>query len=455
MEDTFDKLPPHDIEAEKCLLASMMLDPEIIERVAGQFNRDAFYTTDNQIIFDILMQMNMAGLRIDAITLRAQLAKRMLLEEIGGTAYIAEILGTVPSAAHWESYQRIIKNKAHLRGAIAAANEVLRSCYSPLHDGDEMRIVESAIESLEKLKATGTTVPYRRISELMIDFFEERTTGDGSLFIPTCLRELDEIIYGFPVPGFSVAAARASMGKSLFAKQCAREVAAHSVPTLIVSIEENERKIAGNQFSSIAGIDGHNVFYGKWSEQTTAQAAESLNHVAMPFFVATSAMRISEICAVITKAVKDEGVKLAFVDHIHLADAESDISREQQISQMAKRLKKLASRLGIHICALAQLNKGGGGIENYKRRPLPVDLRDSGSLHEDADLLIMFHRSDYYHLSDPDYEKNHTIEIYVHKQKYGGPGKVIEYFDGRHSMIREWDQLADGPCPDWGQLLSL
>lgn len=458
MEDFgFDKLPPHDLEAEKCLLASMMLDQNVIETVVDGMREDYFYQADHTIIFKILRDMNEAGLRVDAITLRDQLRKRHLLDEVGGTAYLADIISSVPSAAHYQSYLKIVKSKAQLRGTIAVANEILRDCYAPMQDGGEAIILEKAQTNLEVLKSTGVPVEYRRIDAILEDFYDEKCSEKESKFVPTRIVSIDELIYGFPVPGFSVIAARASMGKSLFAKQCGKDIAAFHVPTLLVSVEEPETKIAGNAISSASTLTSANVFRDRWNKEQAQEAALAMNHFKIPFFVCTVANRISQICRVITEAVRKSGIKLAFVDHIHLVDPETpgNVQREQQVSQLSKKLKALSRRLNIHIGALAQLNKGGGGKENYTRRPMPMDLRDSGSLHEDADLLIMFHRTDYYHLGDAGYVPNNTIETYIHKQKYGGPGKCINFFDGRHSKIREWYELDDGPTPTWDSLSDL
>lgn len=449
LNDSFDRLPPHSLDAEMCVLASMMLDVEMLEQITGVLNRDSFYSADHMMIFDVLVDLFRAGTRVDAIILREALSKRGLLEEIGGTAYIAQILGTVPSAAHGLHYADIVRDKALLRSLIAISNESLREAYAP-RTGEVAPIFDSAIAKLELAKRTASTIHYKRFKDVLFEFYESKVDNKASNFIRSGLTKLDDIIYGFPIPGTSIIAGRGGMSKSLLVKQFARHIATAGTPSMLCAIEEQENKIAANAISAAIGVDSRYVFDRKWDEEDQKRAAEAYGLIGdIPFFVTDKATRLSEVCSAISHGVRKDGVKIAFVDHIHIL--QSDDSREQQeqrISGIGVTLKMLAKRLGIHICMCAQMNLGGGGQENYKRRPLASDLRGSGSLFDNTDLLIMLHRSDFYHQNEPGYRKNHTLEVYVHKQKYGGPGSTKFFFDGPHSTVKEFDMECFVDDPD-------
>ena len=454
----FDRLPPHSIEAEMCLLASMMLDKEAVESVTRAVDREMFYQADHQIIFDVLLKLHGQSRAVDAVIVREELLKRQLLEEVGGAAYLAAILDSVPSAAHAMSYARVVREKALLRQLISASNDVLRAAYAP-HE-EAASILTDAEKSILRIaeahrSGIGAADSIQTLESIVYRVLESKENRKVER-IPTGLAAIDRRIGGVPVGGLTLIAGRAGMGKSQLGKQIAMNHAKAGGVPLIVSIEESAHKIGENYLSGASGIRNSRIVYNfekqtffddrgqdvSLSEQDWGELSHAAGRLApLKLYVDDAQQKLSDIARVIRRAVRKHGVTMVFVDHLHLIDAETDANRVQQITMISGGLKNLFKELKIAGVVAAQMNRGGGaqGVEQ-DAPPELWQLRDSGSLEQDGDLIFQLHRADYYNWKKlgKDFVPDNRLRIYINKSKSGGVGHQDAYFDGDHQQVLDW-----------------
>jgi len=430
----FDRLPPHSIEAEQCLLASMMLDKESIGQVIQIVERDAFYQADHQIIFDILVKLYEQNKPIDAVIVREELLKRQLLEEVGGTAYLAQLLGMVPSAAHATHYAGIVREKFLLRQLIAASNDILRDAYSPhekadvIVDRSEHRIFEIA----EK-RIGGNLVPLESVLHEVYEMIEEK----GRRGIETDFHEIDEMLNGLQNGEMIIIAARPSMGKTAFAMNIVEAVAAnHRLPCAVFSLEMSKQQLAQRMLCSRAGIDAQKVRKGMLSaEEFHKLAAVVVELSKAPIWVDDSpGLTVLELRAKARRLKRQHDIRLIMIDYLQLMDNPGPENRQQQISEISRGVKAVARELEIPVIALSQLNRAAEGRDGH--RPRMSDLRESGSIEQDADVIMLLHREDYYRMSEPDFMPDNIAEIIIAKQRNGPTGTVKLTFDARTTTFR-------------------
>lgn len=435
----FDRLPPHDSDAEKCLIASMMIDQSVIPAVLQMVNRDAFYGVDHQIYFDVITTTHRAGKPTDSVIVRNALKSKGLWEEVGGNEYLTTLLTAVPSAAHALHYAGIVREKSIGRQLIVIANDTLREAYgSHEQEWSFLDLAKTVERSSASLIMTGVAHTVITLEIAAIELYEERERGDVRR-IPTGLSELDALVGGLPIGKFTEIAGRAGMGKSQLAKQIVLNMAERGEPAGLVSIEEDRRKIATNMIANLSDLNNDHLTYGVWTKEDWASVAATIQRLSgKKFHIADSVEKLSQIEAMITLMAVKHKCRAVFVDHIHLADAETKENRERQVALISKGLKGLAKRLDIAVVGLCQLNRGAGGADEYNKRPQLRDLRDSGSLEADGDLIIMLHREDYYRAREPGYELTRRLEALIRKNKDGPSGEVPLLFDGDHQRITNW-----------------
>src|SRR5436190_1460891 len=256
----FDRLPPHSIEAEMCLVASMMLDKEMIGQIVQIIDREAFFQADHQVIYDTLVKLYEQNRPIDAIIVREELAKRQLLDEVGGSRYLGEILNSVPSAAHGAHYAGIVREKFLLRQLIGASNEILRDAYAPHEQADlVLDKAEKRIFEIAEQKSTGQMVPMEEVLHEVFEMIENR----GQRGIETGFFELDDMMNGLQNGEMVIVAARPSMGKTAFAMNVIEHIAADSVlPCAVFSLEMSKQQLAQRMLCSRGQIDAHKLRKG-------------------------------------------------------------------------------------------------------------------------------------------------------------------------------------------------
>ena len=437
----FDKLPPHSIESERCLLASMMLDKEMVGNVVQIVDREAFFLADHQIIFDVLVKLYEHNRPIDAVILREELIKRQLLEEVGGVQYLAAILSTVPSAAHGAHYAGIVREKALLRQLIASSNEILRDAYAPHEQADivldraEKRIFEIAMK-----KVGGQMVAMEDVLHEVFEMIENR----GQRGIETGFFEMDDMLNGLQNGEMIIVAARPSMGKTAFAMNVIEHIAADSLlPCAVFSLEMSKQQLAQRMLCSRGQIDAHKLRKGMLQSHEYAHLANVVGELAKaPIWVDDSpGLTPLDLRAKARRLKLQHDVKAIMIDYMQLMDNPGPESRQQQISEISRGIKAVARELNVPVLALSQLNRATEGRDGH--RPRMSDLRESGSIEQDADVVMLLHREDYYRMSEPDFTPDNIAEVIIAKQRNGPTGTVKLTFLNKTTRFENLASQAD------------
>ena len=437
----FDRLPPHSIEAEQSLLASMMLDKEIVGQAVSIVDRDAFYQADHQILYDIIVKLYEANRPTDTVIVREELIKRQLLEEVGGTAYLGQILNTVPSSAHGVHYANIVREKAMLRQLISASNNILRDAYAPHETADVvLDKAEKRIFEIAEKKISGSMTPLETVLHEVFETIENR----GQRGIETGFLELDEMTNGLQKGEMIIIAARPSMGKTAIAMNIIEGVACDGGHACgVFSLEMSKQQLAQRMLCSRGAVDAHKLRKGALSSAEFQKLAVTVGELAKaPIWVDDAAgLTILEFRAKARRLKMQHDVKLIMVDYLQLMDNPAAESRQQAIGEISRGLKAVARELMIPIIVLSQLNRGTEGRDGH--RPRMSDLRESGSIEQDADVVALLHREDYYRLQEPDFVPDNIAELIIAKQRNGPTGTIKLTFDNKSTRFRNLSAAAD------------
>lgn len=422
--DVADRLPPQDLEAERSVLGSLMVASETIDDVLPVVQSRHFYSENHQKVFAVIHEMYEAGIRgIDAVTLGHELARRGYLEQIGGPAYLVQLLEAVPHAAHAVYYANIVRDRWLQRQLIEACTESLREVY---HSGDETDDVLSRAEQrvfaiLEDQAGTNRMA----IADILQDTFNrifERMDQEGTLSgLHTGFHGLDDKISGFQASELLILAARPSMGKTALVCNFALAAAQQNNAVLLFSLEQSRLELAERLLCICGKIDGHRLRQGALEEAEQFHLMEARTELqSMPIFIDDTAGRtMSQVAAVARRLKRRHDLKIVIIDYLQLIESEEkNVSREQQISTITRRLKFLAKDLAIPVIALAQLNRAVEQRED--KRPRLADLRESGAIEQDADVVMFLHRPDAYDPSDRPGE----ADLIVAKNRSGPVGTV-------------------------------
>lgn len=430
----FDRLLPHDIAAEMCVLGSMLADREMTAEVQAVLSADAFFQVDHQIIFKVIGELSKRG-AVDAMLLRAEMEKRDVLAECGGIQYLAEIVGCQPSAAHGVYYAKIVAEKFRQREIISACNDAIRAAYTP-HAGDPSETICARLEAaMASIRDRGTKDTIRRLDEILQTAIESRLAGKVAQ-MRFGLTELDELCGGMPIGGFTIIAGAAGMGKSALTKQIALNAARAGVKVGIIAVEESCDKIAANYLANASGVESSKIMYNRLHADELQRICGAPKHLPGEFiFVDDAQQKMSSIETTARRLVKRHGCGMLIVDHIHIIDGESEGNRTQEIGEISLGLKNLFKNLGVAGIGAAQVNRG------WKKGEAPsLDyMRDSGSLGADADLALMLYRDDYFRWKeDPkNFVADHELKVYVVKNKAGGEGMVTTTFIGDTQSVTD------------------
>ncbi len=437
-----NKLPPHSIESEMCLLASMTLDRDAIGEVVQKVDRDAFYLADHQIIFESLVKLWQDNKPVDAVLLREDLARRQLLEEVGGTTYIAEILGSVPSAAHCLHYAAVVREKSMLRKLIDASNKTLQDAYSP-HESVEqvMDRAEKRVFDLQQQKVSGEVAGIGEIAESVYEMIEDKARAG----LMTDFVDLDDMLHGLQDGEMVIVAARPSMGKTAIAMNIVEAIASKKQPVGVFSLEMSKQQLAQRLMCSRASIDAQRVRKGTLRAEEYQRLALMVAELSkFPIWVDdTPGLTIMDLRAKARRLALQRGVKMIMIDYMQLMEGTSGVeSRQQQITEISRGIKGIARELNIPVICLSQLNRQSEGREGHK--PRMSDLRESGSIEQDADVVLLLHREDYYRQTDPDFVPTNEAEIIIAKQRNGPTGTVKLTFDNKTTTFRNLAGGFDG-----------
>ncbi len=428
--ETLDRLPPQNLDAEKGVLGSLLLDPDMCDEIALILRADDFYADANQKLFKHLMALHDEGKRIDSTLLVERLKQAGDLEAVGGVAYLGEVAQSVPYAANATYYAQIVRDKATLRCLIHASTEILRNAHNSTVDPAEL--VSEAEQTIFAVHDARTTDQIVNIHDLMMEAFDRidaRIEGTEGRGIFTGFTDLDNLTGGLHDSEFVVLAARPSMGKTALATNIVEYVSMKSsVTTLFVSLEMARVELAQRMLCSQGKINANKFRSGFISAEDRGKLVEASAKLSQaPLFVDDSPSRtITEIAACARRLKRKENLGLLVIDYLQLIQPENPKDpRQEQVAKMARRLKGLARELKIPVLCLAQLNRQVEvGREGH--RPRLSHLRESGAIEQDADVVMFIHREEMYCTMEEAQEKGiaGVADLFVAKQRNGPTGDI-------------------------------
>ena len=446
------RVPPQDIEAEMALLGSMLIERDVIGAVLEILARqedDLFYRDDHRALFCILIDLYDRGQPIDIRLILDQLARRGELEQVGGSEYLAELVESVPSAANAEHYARIVRDKGLLRRLISCNEHIRDTAYAAQDDVSEL--LDEAERQFFQVTEQRITNRPDLIKNHLIEAFERIQSRDGSMItgLSTGFLELDDLTTGLQNGEMIVVAARPSMGKTALGLNLAEHMAVDErKPVVFFSMEMGKQQLVQRIICSRARVDSRKLRRGSLSEREIARVSQICGELEdAPLYIDdTPGMTPLELRAKARRLAIKEDLAAVFVDYLQLMYVPRAESRQAEISEISRGLKGLARDLNVPVITLAQLNRGPEAREGH--RPRMSDLRESGAIEQDADVVALLHRADYF-MSEEQKKNSDKIgvtEIIIAKQRNGPTGAASLHFD---STCTRFDNLAVAPEPDY------
>jgi len=446
IDPSLHRVPPQNLEAEQSVLGGILLDNQGLNAVLEIITARDFYSEAHRQIFEAAHNLSERGEPIDLITLSNALKDQKRLDKVGGAAYLAGLVDNVPSAANIRHYAKIVKEKAILRSLINTATEILGKTYETGADIDTvLDEAEQAIFAISEKKIRQAFFPLKEIVKdsfrTIEDLYSRKELVTG---VPTGFDKVDDLTSGLQKADLIIIAGRPSMGKTAFALNIAQHVAMQTAtPVCIFSLEMAKEQIAMRMLAATAKVDSQRIrrgFLGEMDWPKLTAAADSLSEA--PIFIDdTAAITVLEMKAKARRLKAEHGLGLVIIDYLQLmrSGATKD-SREQEISEISRSLKALAKELSVPVIALSQLNRQVEVRTN--RRPQMADLRESGAIEQDADVIAFIYRDEVYNKAEDNPEKG-IAEIIIAKQRNGPTGTVklafLEKFTSFENLARRDD----------------
>lgn len=445
------KLPPQNLVAEQSVLGSILLHNDALDEVADFLQAQHFYSEKHQLIFAAIHRMSENGVRgIDAVTLSEELDARQQLADVGGVPYILEILAAVPHAAHVKYYAEIVRDKWIQRSLVNVCTEVLKECYDGSTDtADVLTLAEKGVFGILEQQEAGTKLSIDEILLDTMDRINTRIGKEGTISgLSTGFSDLDRQTNGFQPAELVIIAARPSMGKTAFVCNLAEWVAGPAQSgVLIFSLEQSKLEIAERFLCIRARLDGHRLRKGLLDDPERNALLHAANELStLSLFIDDSPGRtVGQISAITRRLKRRNNIGLVIIDYLQLIEPEDKkTNREQQIAQITRRLKGIAKENSLPVIALSQLNRGVELRED--KRPRLADLRESGAIEQDADIVMFLHRPDAYDPSDRPGE----AEIVVAKHRSGPTGIVTLRWRRESMRFEDYSALEGGAMDNFG-----
>jgi replicative DNA helicase len=438
------KVPPQDIEAEKSLLGSLMLDKEAITKVADILHPEDFYKRNHQYIYQVVEDLFARGEPIDLISISSKLQERGQLENMGGTAYLTELINIVPTASHVVAYAKIVQKKRILRDLISTGTEISLMGYDEEEDPDDLLdSAERKIFGITQKNLTQSFLPIKPYLEEAFERIERISKQKGALRgISTGFNGLDSLLSGLQPSDLVVLAARPSMGKSSLALDIAKNVALkEKKPVGIFSLEMSKDQLIDRLISSESNIDSWKLRQGMLSADGEQNDFVCIQHALgtlseAPIFIDdASSCSVLQMRAMARRLQASHGLGLIVVDYLQLIEPNNKILNSvQQITEISRQLKGLARELNVPVLALSQLSRA---VEQRTPKvPRLSDLRDSGAIEQDADVVLFIYREDVYQEESP---RKGVADIIIAKHRNGPIGRVELFFDKQRACFRNID----------------
>lgn len=448
------KLQPQARDLEEAVLGAMMLEKYAPEKIANFLRPEAFYVEAHQKIYEAIIHLFGAGKPIDILTVTEQVRKEGHLEAVGGAYYITTLTNKVSSAANIEFHAHIVMQKSIQRQLITVASDIGEKAFEETSDAFEL--LDQSEKQLFEIKNSSMTKNYDEVSDLIAkaikDIEESKRDGDGLTGIPTGFTELDRMTSGWQDSDLIILAARPGMGKTAFVLSMARNAAVLSQKSVaIFSLEMSSMQLVKRLIASEAELSSEKIRSGKLEEHEWQQLHTKISTIedAKLFIDDTPALTVLDLKAKARRLQRQRGLDMIIIDYLQLMRAEegnkSAGNREQEISYISRSLKGLAKELDIPVIALAQLSRAVE--QRTDKRPMLSDLRESGSIEQDADLVTFIYRPEYYGVTQDEEGNDNTglTEIIIRKHRNGSPGTVNLKF------IKHFGKFSDWGYADYGQ----
>ncbi|MBU2539816.1 replicative DNA helicase [Patescibacteria group bacterium] len=444
-----EKLPPQNIEAEQSLLGCLMLDKDAIIKVSDFTNADDFYKDTHKEIYQAMLELYRRMEPIDLLSVTSRLREKEGLEKIGGSSYLTSLINAVPTATHVLNYAKIVRAKKILRDLIGASDEIGLAAFDEAEDVDVL--LDKAEKTIFGIGQKSLTQNFIAIKDILPDTFnrlDELSKHKGALRgLPTGFRDLDNKLSGLQKSDLIILAARPAMGKTSLALDIARQIATNQkVPVGIFSLEMSKDQLVDRVLSAQSGVDSWKLRSGNLSadgpDNDFTLLQEAMGHLSeAPIYIDDAGMvNILQMRAMARRLQAEKGLGLLIVDYLQLMDSTiRNFSAVQQVTEISKALKALAKELNIPVLAISQLSRAVEG--RTPSIPRLSDLRESGSLEQDSDVVLFIYREDKY-MENP--EKRNVAKIIIAKHRNGPVGEIELYFDENRTTFRslEKDEYA-------------
>ena len=439
------KIPPHDIDAEQAVLGSMLTDKDAVNAAIETLKEDAFYREDNRAIYQAIINLYSKSEPIDIITLKDELESMDKFEQVGGYEYLASLPDKVPTTANVQKYIKIVEEKAILRNLIKTANEIIELGYDPAEDVED--IMDNAEKKIFDIMQSKNQKGYTPIKDVLVESFtkleelynrKQHITG-----VPKGFVELDYKTAGLHGSELILVAARPAMGKTAFALNIATNAALRgNAPVAIFSLEMSKDQLVNRILCSEAMVDSNKVRTGKLEEDDWVKLAGAIGPLSESeiYIDDTPGISVMEIRTKCRKLKMEKNIGLVVIDYLQLVQGSNkrQASREQEISEISRSLKILAKEINVPVIALSQLSRAVEQRPDH--RPMLSDLRESGAIEQDADIVMFLYRDDYYNKES---EKKDIAEVIIAKQRGGQTGTVELLWMGNYTKFVNLEKRFD------------
>ena len=438
------KVPPQDIEAEQAVVGSMLTDQDAVVAAIETLKPEDFYREDNKIIYEAILNIYNRAEPIDIITLKSELSSMGKLDAVGGLEYIAQLPDKVPTTSNVDRYIKMVQDKSMLRNLIKTANEIISLGYDQTEDVEN--VMDHAEKKIFDVMQKKNQKGYTSIKDILIESFtkleelynqKQHVTG-----VPTGFIELDKKTAGLHGSELILIAARPAMGKSAFALNIGTYAATRAnIPVAIFSLEMSKDQIGNRILCSEALVDSNNVRTGELNDEELSKLAETSGELsqAQIYVDDTPGISVMEIRAKCRKLKLEKNIGLVIIDYLQLIQGSGkSSSREQEIAEISRSLKILAKEIDVPVIALSQLSRAVESRPDH--RPMLSDLRESGSIEQDADIVMFLYRDDYY---NEESEKKNKAEVIIAKQRAGSTGTVELAWLGNYTKFANLEKYRE------------
>jgi replicative DNA helicase len=433
---TIDRIPPQNIEAERSTLGSMLLDKEAIYKGVEVLKPEDFYREAHRVIFEVVTHLTNKGEPVDIITVSEELKQRNMLDKIGGIPYLTTLANSVPTAANIEHYARIVEEKSILRAVITAASNIVAMGYAGTEDISV--ILDDAEKQIFQISQKRNVKGFVSLKNILIETFERiekiYESKGGVTGVSSGFTDLDRMTAGLQPSDLIILAARPSMGKTTFALNIARNVAVDAkIPVVVFSLEMSKEQLALKLLCSEAGVDNQRIRTGTLMDNDWPRLSYALGRLSDSniFIDDTPGLTALEVRSRARRIKAEHGLGLIVIDYLQLMQSRGrSENRQQEVSDISRSLKSLAREINVPVISLSQLSRAVE--QRTDKKPYLADLRESGSLEQDADMVAFLYREDYY---NPESDKKNITELIIAKQRNGPVGTVELLFQKEFSKF--------------------